>query len=199
MKILKSVLAGGFVAGGLVCGASAANDGFFFGVEGAGDYSFARFKNSEIPTKYSHGAWDLGLKAGYQASEHRFYLSYNYQGAMKSNNVEWGGHKVLAGVDFRPNITSNTHFLGGLYAGVAFTSIDDSYPTASSKSYSIRNGVIGARAGLSVDLDENNSFDVGVKAEWLTRAKLNNDDSKKTHSRADINNLGLFVGYSYKF
>ena len=103
--------------------------------------------------------------------------------------VKWKKHSLLAGVDYTPSITEDIKLVAGGYTGVSrlLISRDDE-----NKKFYDTGFVLGAKFGAEYLLDQNNILEAGIKTDY-TFYKA--DDV----SRVRESNIGLYVGYTYKF
>ncbi|WP_103607204.1 hypothetical protein [Campylobacter concisus] len=103
--------------------------------------------------------------------------------------VKWKKHSLLAGADYTPSITEDIKLVLGGYTGVSrlLISRDDE-----NKKFYDTGFVLGAKFGAEYLLDQNNILEAGMKTDY-TFYKA--DDV----SRVRESNIGLYVGYTYKF
>lgn len=174
-------------------------EGAFIGYEGG--YSFASNWKEKTTDGESgsvrKGQFNSGIKAGYDFDNFRAYGAYFYSFQTKKQieddddrfTVKWKKHSLLAGVDYTPSITEDIKLVAGGYTGVSrlLISRDDE-----NKKFYDTGFVLGAKFGAEYLLDQNNILEAGVKTDY-TFYKA--DDV----SRVRESNIGLYVGYTYKF
>ena len=174
-------------------------EGAFIGYEGG--YSFAsnvKLSEANDGARLRKGQFNSGVKAGYDFDSFRAYGAYFYSFQTKKQinndtddkfNVKWKKHSLLAGVDYTPSITKDIKLVAGGYTGVSRLSItrDDV-----NKKFYDTGFVLGAKFGAEYLLDQNNILEAGIKTDY-TFYKA--DDV----SRVRESNIGLYVGYTYKF
>ncbi|MBF0927757.1 MAG: outer membrane beta-barrel protein [Campylobacter concisus] len=173
-------------------------EGAFIGYEGG--YSFAsnvKLSEANDGARLRKGQFNSGIKAGYDFDSFRAYGAYFYSFQTKKQieddddrfTVKWKKHSLLAGVDYTPSITKDIKLVAGGYTGVSRLSItrDDV-----NKKFYDTGFVLGAKFGAEYLLDQNNILEAGIKTDY-TFYKA--DDV----SRVRESNIGLYVGYTYKF
>ena len=173
-------------------------EGAFIGYEGG--YSFAsnvKLSEANDGARLRKGQFNSGVKAGYDFDSFRAYGAYFYSFQTKKQieddddrfTVKWKKHSLLAGVDYTPSITKDIKLVAGGYTGVSRLSItrDDV-----NKKFYDTGFVLGAKFGAEYLLDQNNILEAGIKTDY-TFYKA--DDV----SRVRESNIGLYVGYTYKF
>lgn len=173
-------------------------EGAFIGYEGG--YSFAsnvKLSEANDGARLRKGQFNSGIKAGYDFDSFRAYGAYFYSFQTKKQieddddrfTVKWKKHSLLAGVDYTPSITEDIKLVLGGYTGVSRLAItrDDV-----NKKFYDTGFVLGAKFGAEYLLDQNNILEAGIKTDY-TFYKA--DDV----SRVRESNIGLYVGYTYKF
>ena len=173
-------------------------EGAFIGYEGG--YSFAsnvKLSEANDGARLRKGQFNSGVKAGYDFDSFRAYGAYFYSFQTKKQieddddrfTVKWKKHSLLAGVDYTPSITKDIKLVAGGYTGVSRLSItrDDV-----NKKFYDTGFVLGAKFGAEYLLDQNNILEAGMKTDY-TFYKA--DDVSKVRE----SNIGLYVGYTYKF
>ena len=173
-------------------------EGAFIGYEGG--YSFAsnvKLSEANDGARLRKGQFNSGVKAGYDFDSFRAYGAYFYSFQTKKQieddddrfTVKWKKHSLLAGVDYTPSITEDIKLVAGGYTGVSRLSItrDDV-----NKKFYDTGFVLGAKFGAEYLLDQNNILEAGIKTDY-TFYKA--DDV----SRVRESNIGLYIGYTYKF
>ena len=173
-------------------------EGAFIGYEGG--YSFAsnvKLSEANDGARLRKGQFNSGVKAGYDFDSFRAYGAYFYSFQTKKQiendddrfTVKWKKHSLLAGVDYTPSITEDIKLVLGGYTGVSrlLISRDDTDHKFYDTGF-----VLGAKFGAEYLLDENNILEAGMKTDY-TFYKA--DDVSKVRE----SNIGLYVGYTYKF
>ena len=173
-------------------------EGAFIGYEGG--YSFAsnvKLSEANDGARLRKGQFNSGVKAGYDFDSFRAYGAYFYNFQTKKQieddddrfTVKWKKHSLLAGVDYTPSITEDIKLVLGGYTGVSrlLISRDDTDHKFYDTGF-----VLGAKFGAEYLLDQNNILEAGMKTDY-TFYKA--DDV----SRVRESNIGLYVGYTYKF
>ena len=199
MKLTKRILSVG-VGLSLACSAAVANEsGAFVGVE-AGVMN-SKFKDSDgVFLKDNVPAF--GVKMGYRFTPmFRAYGAYNYATKAKTSfsegnnygNLEINVHKFLAGFDATPEIATNARAVVGVYGGIASLNGDFSGNLNGShvlESNSENGFIYGGKLGALYEIGTG-EIEGGFKAEQVSY-KVDGDKEKQT-------NLGLYIGYNYKF
>ena len=174
-------------------------EGAFIGYEGG--YSFASNWKEKTTDGESasvrKGQFNSGVKAGYDFDSFRAYGAYFYSFQTKKQieddddrfTVKWNKHSFLAGADYTPSITSDVKLVAGAYTGVSRIKfkVDNSDSAQHSTGF-----VLGTKFGAEYLLDQNNILEAGVKADYTFYRKI--EEVKVRES-----NIGLYVGYTYKF
>jgi len=173
-------------------------EGAFIGYEGG--YSFAsnvKLSEANDGARLRKGQFNSGVKAGYDFDSFRAYGAYFYNFQTKKEleddgekyTIKWNKHSFLAGADYTPSITEDIKLVLGGYTGVSrlLISRDDE-----NKKFYDTGFVLGAKFGAEYLLDQNNILEAGMKTDY-TFYKA--DDV----SRVRESNIGLYVGYTYKF
>ena len=173
-------------------------EGAFIGYEGG--YSFAsnvKLSEANDGARLRKGQFNSGVKAGYDFDSFRAYGAYFYSFQTKKQiendddrfTVKWKKHSLLAGADYTPSITEDIKLVLGGYTGVSrlLISRDDTDHKFYDTGF-----VLGAKFGAEYLLDQNNILEAGMKTDY-TFYKA--DDVSKVRE----SNIGLYVGYTYKF
>ena len=184
--------------------AAALAQGAFVGVEG--DYSFG----SKLKVKRSDGSKDsikkaqpgLGIKAGYDFDVARVYGAYIYDFQAKKSLgdedgtvVKWNTHKFIVGADYTPSVAKDLKLILGGYTGFSKLKLDVFDTHDGSEKGNATGWILGARVGAEYSINENNAVEFGLKADRTDYGKINKFnlvDIKET-------NVGLYMGYTYKF
>lgn len=183
--------------------AAALAQGAFVGVEG--DYSF----NSNLTAKSDNGKSKakkaqpgLGIKAGYDFDVARVYGAYIYDFQAKKSLgdedgtvVKWNTHKFIVGADYTPSVAKDLKLILGGYTGFSKLKLDVFDTHDGSEKGNATGWILGARVGAEYSINENNAVEFGLKADRTDYGKINKFnlvDIKET-------NVGLYMGYTYKF
>ena len=177
--------------------------GAFVGFEG--DYSF----NSNLTAKSDNGKSKakkaqpgLGIKAGYDFDVARVYGAYIYDFQAKKSLgdedgtiIKWKTHKFIVGADYTPSVAKDLKLVLGGYTGFSKLKMDVFDTHDGSEKGNATGWILGARVGAEYSINENNAVEFGLKADRTDYGKIskfNLVDIKET-------NLGLYMGYTYKF
>ena len=183
--------------------AAALAQGAFVGVEG--DYSF----NSNLTAKSDNGKSKakkaqpgLGIKAGYDFDVARVYGAYIYDFKVKKTAndedksvAEWKTHKFIVGADYTPSVAKDLKLVLGGYTGFSKLKLRGGDAENPMESASTNGWILGAKVGAEYSINENNAVEFGLKADrtkYRSIAKYDNAKIKET-------NIGLYMGYTYKF
>ena len=183
--------------------AAALAQGAFVGVEG--DYSF----NSNLTAKSDNGKSKakkaqpgLGIKAGYDFDVARVYGAYIYDFQAKKSLgdedgtiIKWKTHKFIVGADYTPSVAKDLKLVLGGYTGFSKLKLDVFDTHDGSEKGNATGWILGAKVGAEYSINENNAVEFGLKADRTDYGKINKFnlvDIKET-------NLGLYMGYTYKF
>ena len=183
--------------------AAALAQGAFVGVEG--DYSF----NSNLTAKSDNGKSKakkaqpgLGIKAGYDFDVARVYGAYIYDFQAKKSLgdedgtvVKWNTHKFIVGVDYTPSVTKDLKLVLGGYTGFSKLKLRGGDAENPMESASTNGWILGARVGAEYSINENNAVEFGIKADRTDYGKISKFDFVDTKET----NVGLYMGYTYKF
>ena len=183
--------------------AAALAQGAFVGVEG--DYSFGsnmKAKSDKGITKVKKAQPGIGLKAGYDFDSFRVYGAYIYDFQAKKSLgnedgtiVKWKTHKFIVGADYTPSVAKNLKLVLGGYTGFSKLKLDVFDTHDGSEKGNATGWILGARFGAEYSINENNAVEFGLKADRTDYGKIskfNLVDIKET-------NVGLYMGYTYKF
>ena len=183
--------------------AAALAQGAFVGFEG--DYSF----NSNLTAKSDNGKSKakkaqpgLGIKAGYDFDVARVYGAYIYDFQAKKSLgdedgtiIKWKTHKFIVGADYTPSVAKDLKLVLGGYTGFSKLKMDVFDIHDGSEKGNATGWILGARVGAEYSINENNAVEFGLKADRTDYGKINKFnlvDIKET-------NVGLYMGYTYKF
>ena len=183
--------------------AAALAQGAFVGFEG--DYSF----NSNLTAKSDNGKSKakkaqpgLGIKAGYDFDVARVYGAYIYDFQAKKSLgdedgtiIKWKTHKFIVGADYTPSVAKDLKLVLGGYTGFSKLKMDVFDIYDGSEKGNATGWILGARVGAEYSINENNAVEFGLKADRTDYGKINKFnlvDIKET-------NVGLYMGYTYKF
>ena len=184
--------------------AAALAQGAFVGIEG--DYSFG----SKLKVKRGDGSKDsikkaqpgLGLKAGYDFDVARVYGAYIYDFQAKKSLgdedgtiIKWKTHKFIVGADYTPSVAKDLKLILGGYTGFSKLKLRGGDAENPMESASTNGWILGARVGAEYSINENNAVEFGIKADRTDYGKI----SKFDMIDAKETNVGLYMGYTYKF
>ena len=170
------------------------------------DYSFGsklKVKSDDGTEKFKKGQLGLGVKAGYDFDIARVYGAYVYDFQAKKPavddegdpfTVKWNTHKFIVGADYTPTVAQDFKLVLGGYTGYSRLKIKAVLPNETEKGSS-KGWILGAKIGGEYSLDANNAIEFGLKADRTDYAKISKleiEDIKET-------NVGLYLGYTYKF
>ncbi|MBE9817845.1 outer membrane beta-barrel protein [Campylobacter concisus] len=183
--------------------ATALAQGAFIGIEG--DYSFnskLTAKSDNDTTKVKKAQPGIGLKAGYDFDVARVYGAYIYDFQAKKSLgdedgtvVKWKTHKFIVGADYTPSVAKDLKLILGGYTGYSKLKMDVFDTHDGSEKANTNGWILGARIGAEYSINENNAVEFGLKADrtkYSSIAKYDNAKIKET-------NVGLYMGYTYKF
>ena len=181
--------------------AAALAQGGFVGVEG--DYSFGSkltLKGDDgSKIKFKKAQPGLGIKAGYDFDLARVYGAYIYDFQAKKSFgdkdvtiVKWKTHKFIVGADYTPSVAKDLKLVLGGYTGFSKLKMDVFDTQDGSEKGNATGWILGARVGAEYSINENNAVEVGLKADETKYRPI--DDTK-----IEETNLGLYMGYTYKF
>ena len=183
--------------------AAALAQGAFVGVEG--DYSF----NSNLTAKSDNGKSKakkaqpgLGIKAGYDFDVARVYGAYIYDFKAKKSLgdedgtiIKWKTHKFIVGADYTPSVAKDLKLVLGGYTSFSKLKLRGGDAENPMESASTNGWILGARVGAEYSINENNAIEFGLKADRTDYGKI----SKFDMIDAKETNIGLYMGYTYKF
>lgn len=142
------------------------------------------------------------LKAGYNFDSFRVYGAYIYDFQAKKSLgdedgtvVKWKTHKFIVGADYTPSVAKDLKLVLGGYTGFSKLKMDVFDTHDGSEKANTNGWILGARIGAEYSINENNAVEFGVKADrtkYSSIAKYDNAKIKET-------NVGLYLGYTYKF
>ena len=183
--------------------AAALAQGAFVGVEG--DYSFGSnltAKSDNGKSKAKKAQPSLGIKAGYDFDVARVYGAYIYDFQAKKSLgdedgtiIKWKTHKFIVGADYTPSVAKDLKLVLGGYTGFSKLKMDVFDTHDGSEKGNATGWILGARVGAEYSINENNAVEFGLKADRTDYGKINKFnlvDIKET-------NVGLYMGYTYKF
>ena len=177
--------------------------GAFVGFEG--DYSFSSnltAKSDNGKSKAKKAQPGLGIKAGYDFDVARVYGAYIYDFQAKKSLgdedgtiIKWKTHKFIVGADYTPSVAKDLKLVLGGYTGFSKLKMDVFDTHDGSEKGNATGWILGAKVGAEYSINENNAVEFGLKADRTDYGKIskfNLVDIKET-------NLGLYMGYTYKF
>lgn len=183
--------------------AAALAQGAFVGVEG--DYSFSsklKANSNNGTSKVKKAQPGLGIKAGYDFDVARVYGAYIYDFQAKKSLgdedgtiIKWNTHKFIVGADYTPSVAKDIKLILGGYTGFSKLKMDVFDTHDGSEKGNATGWILGARVGAEYSINENNAVEFGLKADrtkYRSIAKYDNAKIKET-------NVGLYMGYTYKF
>ncbi|WP_103651536.1 outer membrane beta-barrel protein [Campylobacter concisus] len=183
--------------------AAALAQGAFVGVEG--DYSFSsklKANSDNGATKVKKAQPGLGIKAGYDFDVARVYGAYIYDFKVKKTAndedksvAEWKTHKFIVGADYTPSVAKDLKLVLGGYTGFSKLKLRGGDAENPMESASTNGWILGARVGAEYSINENNAVEFGIKADRTDYGKI----SKFDMIDAKETNVGLYMGYTYKF
>ena len=183
--------------------AAALAQGAFVGVEG--DYSFGsnmKAKSDNGTSKAKKAQPGLGIKGGYDFDVARVYGAYIYDfKAKKTANdedksvAEWKTHKFIVGADYTPSVAKDLKLVLGGYTGFSKLKLRGGDAETPMESASTNGWILGAKVGAEYSINENNAVEFGLKADRTDYGKI----SKFDMVDAKETNIGLYMGYTYKF
>ena len=183
--------------------AAALTQGAFVGVEG--DYSFSsklKANSDNGTTKVKKAQPGLGLKAGYDFDVARVYGAYIYDFQAKKSLgdedgtiIKWKTHKFIVGADYTPNVAKDLKLVLGGYTGFSKLKLRGGDAENPMESASTNGWILGARVGAEYSINENNAVEFGLKADRTDYGKISKFDFVDTKET----NIGLYMGYTYKF
>jgi len=183
--------------------AAALAQGAFVGVEG--DYSFGSnltAKSDNGKSKAKKAQPSLGIKAGYDFDVARVYGAYIYDFKVKKTAndedksvAEWKTHKFIVGADYTPSVAKDLKLVLGGYTGFSKLKLRGGDAENPMESASTNGWILGARVGAEYSINENNAVEFGLKADRTDYGKISKFDFVDTKET----NLGLYMGYTYKF
>mgnify|MGYP002744015175 CR=1 FL=1 len=184
--------------------AAALAQGAFVGVEG--DYSFGSkltVKGDDgSKIKFKKAQSGLGLKAGYDFDVARVYGAYIYDFQAKKSLsdedgtiIKWKTHKFIVGADYTPSVAKDLKLVLGGYTGFSKLKLDVFDIYDGSEKGNATGWILGARVGAEYSINENNAVEFGLKADRTDYGKI----SKFDMIDAKETNIGLYMGYTYKF
>ena len=183
--------------------AAALAQGAFVGFEG--DYSFGSnltAKSDNGKSKAKKAQPGLGIKAGYDFDVARVYGAYIYDFKVKKTAndedksvAEWKTHKFIVGADYTPSVAKDLKLVLGGYTGFSKLKMDVFDTHDGSEKGNSTGWILGARVGAEYSINENNAVEFGLKADRTDYGKI----SKFDMIDAKETNVGLYMGYTYKF
>ena len=183
--------------------AAALAQGAFVGVEG--DYSFGSnltAKSNSGTSKAKKAQPGLGIKAGYDFDVARVYGAYIYDFQAKKSLgnedgtiIKWKTHKFIVGADYTPSVAKDLKLVLGGYTGFSKLKIKGGDAETPMENASTNGWILGAKVGAEYSINENNAVEFGLKADRTDYGKI----SKFDMVDAKETNVGLYMGYTYKF
>nr|WP_258033056.1 autotransporter domain-containing protein [Campylobacter concisus] len=109
--------------------------------------------------------------------------------------MKWSTHKFIVGADYTPELTKDIKLVLGGYTGYSKLKMDVFDIHDGSEKANTNGWILGARIGAEYSINKNNAVEFGIKADrtkYSSIAKYDNAKIKET-------NVGLYLGYTYKF
>lgn len=132
-----------------------------------------------------------GLNVGFYGKYSRIYASY---GSLLGRSNSGTTHKFALGVDFTPQIRNSLSIIFGFYGGYAYLY----KPVDINPNYNFSGILLGGKVGVLYELNEHNEIQLGIKTEWIGFLDPTTDNDGYSQRITD-KNIGLYVGYNYKF
>ncbi|WP_462105436.1 hypothetical protein [Campylobacter concisus] len=142
------------------------------------------------------------MKAGYDFDVARVYGAYIYDFQAKKSLgdedgtvVKWKTHKFIVGADYTPSVAKDLKLVLGGYTGFSKLKMDVFDTHDGSEKGNATGWILGAKVGAEYSINENNAVEFSLKADrtkYCSIAKYDNAKTKET-------NVGLYMGYTYKF
>ena len=174
--------------------------GGFVGVEGGYDFSSKLKDNDGLSFKDNRP--NIGIKGGYDFDVARVYGAYIYDFKVKKTAndedksvAEWKTHKFIVGADYTPSVAKDLKLVLGGYTGFSKLKLRGGDAENPMESASTNGWILGARVGAEYSINENNAVEFGLKADRTDYGKI----SKFDMIDAKETNVGLYMGYTYKF
>ena len=109
--------------------------------------------------------------------------------------IKWKTHKFIVGADYTPSVAKDLKLILGGYTGFSKLKLDVFDIYDGSEKGNATGWILGAKVGAEYSINENNAVEFRLKADRTDYGKINKFnlvDIKET-------NLGLYMGYTYKF
>ena len=170
----------------------------------------------------SDAGFDGALKLGYRFNpDHRLYLSVGMghrasketkititaSGASLSENydVQNSTTDILVGYDFTPSLTDGIRGLFGVYVGHSSLKTEleqkgDLFLGGESHKQNFSGFAYGVKAGTIFDINENNEIDLSLRYTQRTYSeKAFDPDDPTSKVKPETSDVGIYIGYAYKF
>ena len=208
---------------------SACANGLFIGADGEYNFnSKYNFKYKLIENginintlsyNYKDSSFGIGLKFGYDFDLWRIYTKFNavlgakdkqqFYAATETREYKWDTYNLIVGGDWTPKFNlAGLDFKGilGAFAGVSNIVLEDNFqnPSGFNNVKTNYGGFIyGAKIGGIYEIDQNNEIEFGFKIDQ-TNFDQNQENTATIvgmirEAEHKITNMGVFVGYNYKF
>lgn len=132
----------------------------------------------------------------------RVYGAYIYDFKVKKTAndedksvAEWKTHKFIVGADYTPSVAKDLKLVLGGYTGFLKLKLRGGDAENPMESASTNGWILGARVGAEYSINENNAVEFGIKADRTDYGKISKFDFVDTKET----NVGLYMGYTYKF
>lgn len=203
-----------------VCASMAMAGGAFVGVDG--EYLL----NSKIKYDYKETSGGtttsssyniktspigIGLRAGYDFDKYRIYGKFNYFledssdqffNNSTASTADVSFYEFVVGADYIRPISKEVKLQVGGYTGVSAAFIEmQEVGVVGSNTFGLPGWVLGAKVGGIYDLDKTGAVEFGLRLDYTKYAGTETTASGGDKTTEDFKrtNLGLFVGYTYKF
>ena len=127
-------------------------------------------------------------------------LTYNFKVKKTANDedksvAEWKTHTFIVGADYTPSVAKDLKLILGGYTGYSKLKMDVFDTHDGSEKANTNGWILGARIGAEYSINENNAVDFGLKADRTKCCSIVKYDNAKIKET----NVGLYLGYTYKF
>ncbi|WP_346726461.1 autotransporter outer membrane beta-barrel domain-containing protein [Campylobacter mucosalis] len=132
----------------------------------------------------------------------RVYGSYVYDfqakkalGDEDDTTIKWNTHKFIIGADYTPTIAQDFKLILGGYTGYSRLNLKVSDKEDGTEKGNANGWILGAKIGGEYALDAHNAVEFGIKADRTDYGKIDKFELKDIKET----NVGLYLGYTYKF
>ncbi len=195
---------------------SSKDSAFNFGLRGGYDLGFHRFYGG-----YSYG-FGASIKDSWVEGPYNYMDQNGNEAVIKNsynNKFSWDAHKIVAGYESRVPVFQGLKAVVGANVGVQFLKFKTKYAkttqilsgSADVEDYSYTNKckatnfLFGVNLGVAYDITPSQAVDFGVRYEKgvMAKVKFSSDDPENDGdmggTKFGSENIGLYVGYSFKF